>query len=276
MPFPLALIPAIAGLVTAIGSKIADARAQKKQNEANQQLAKYSYQMDADAVAKQNAYNSPAMQMSRYQDAGLNPNLIYGSGQASAGLQNTTPRYQTPDVQYKGFMPNVPDMLGMYQDFQMKAAQIDNVKSQTENTRSRTINEALRGPLLELQGQHASFDLDTKEGLRPYQFQTKELETRASRVRLEQEFKRLALMNQQTLLNQLEADTRRKNLTTQDLMQESLRRDNLFKQYRNDWKSMGIESSDNILFRVFSRMIHQSDFSFDNNWKNSTLRHITK
>ena len=34
----------------------------------------------------QNEYNTPANQMKRLQDAGLNPNLIYGSGSANTGI----------------------------------------------------------------------------------------------------------------------------------------------------------------------------------------------
>lgn len=37
----------------------------------------------------ENAYNSPLEQMKRFKDAGLNPNLIYGNGSASAGNAGT-------------------------------------------------------------------------------------------------------------------------------------------------------------------------------------------
>lgn len=39
-------------------------------------------------VRQQNEYNSPRQQMARYQQAGLNPHLIYGQG--SPGLQSST------------------------------------------------------------------------------------------------------------------------------------------------------------------------------------------
>lgn len=40
----------------------------------------------------QNAYNTPSAQLQRYRDAGLNPNLIYGSGSASAGNATSAPK----------------------------------------------------------------------------------------------------------------------------------------------------------------------------------------
>lgn len=41
-----------------------------------------------------NQYNSPTEQMARYRSAGLNPNLIYGSGTTSAGNASSLPSYQ--------------------------------------------------------------------------------------------------------------------------------------------------------------------------------------
>lgn len=55
------------------------------------QLRYYNKAADADMQRKihlwqmENEYNAPSAQMSRYKDAGLNPNLIYGTGSASAG-----------------------------------------------------------------------------------------------------------------------------------------------------------------------------------------------
>lgn len=44
-----------------------------------------------------NAYNTPSAQMARYSAAGLNPNLIYGSG-GNAGNQASPAAFFTPDV----------------------------------------------------------------------------------------------------------------------------------------------------------------------------------
>lgn len=65
-------------------------------NKANRELAEYSFDMQRQMIQEQNEYNSPVQQMTRYQQAGLNPNLIYGNGQASAGNQSEIARYQAP------------------------------------------------------------------------------------------------------------------------------------------------------------------------------------
>lgn len=66
-------------------------------NRANKDLAQYSYEQQKQMIAEQNAYNSPAAQMARYQEAGLNPNLIYG--QISSGNQSSIAKYESPTMQ---------------------------------------------------------------------------------------------------------------------------------------------------------------------------------
>lgn len=48
------------------------------------------------STREQNEYNSPASQMERFRDAGLNPHLIYSQG--SAGNQPSATQYESPDI----------------------------------------------------------------------------------------------------------------------------------------------------------------------------------
>lgn len=54
-------------------------------------FANWMNRRNQDAV---NRYNAPEQQMARYRAAGLNPNIIYSSGSASAGNASTLPAYQ--------------------------------------------------------------------------------------------------------------------------------------------------------------------------------------
>lgn len=67
---------------------------QQEQNAWNRQQALEQYQREVQMWQMQNEYNSPKSQMERYQAAGLNPNLIYSSGNASAGNASGYPTYQ--------------------------------------------------------------------------------------------------------------------------------------------------------------------------------------
>lgn len=64
-----------------------------KQNAAQLALAKYQTQMQEEFY---NKYSSPEALMRQYKEAGLNPNLVYGS--ASAG-QGNVPSFSAPHVQ---------------------------------------------------------------------------------------------------------------------------------------------------------------------------------
>lgn len=85
------LLSAIGGAIPYVGSTIQSLfnySAQKKSNERNlaqqKELAKYRYDMDRQMYQDALEYNTPAAQMKRFRDAGLNPNLIYSRGESGA------------------------------------------------------------------------------------------------------------------------------------------------------------------------------------------------
>ena len=93
MGFPL--VAAIEAGTSLVGGAIG-ASAQSSANKTNMAIAKMNNEYNAkmqdkqnaynlDMWNKQNEYNSPTAQLQRYKDSGLNPNLIYGGGSASAG-----------------------------------------------------------------------------------------------------------------------------------------------------------------------------------------------
>lgn len=66
------------GLFSLGSDLLSNKGAKRRQNLANKQNIEF-WNM-------QNAYNTPKAQMGRLKDAGLNPNLIYGSGSANTGV----------------------------------------------------------------------------------------------------------------------------------------------------------------------------------------------
>lgn len=75
---------------------------QNKANNANMELAKYSFDRNLEMWNKQNEYNTPKNQMARYTEAGLNPNLIYSQG--TPGVASNAPQYQAPEIRkYQNF-----------------------------------------------------------------------------------------------------------------------------------------------------------------------------
>jgi len=99
-----------------------------KQNAANKEMADMEFNKNVEMWNMQNQYNSPESQMSRFEKAGLNKNMIYGQG--NPGNASQLPKYSAPNVN-KNYAPmDLTNVIGQYQDFRVKAAQIDNLKAQ--------------------------------------------------------------------------------------------------------------------------------------------------
>lgn len=236
--------------------------AQERQNAYNREMADLQYQRDLEMWERQNAYNSPLEQMNRFRAAGLNPYLALGGGNpgnASGGPSAPRVEQGVPEQSF-GFNPGqfLMQAIPMYQDMAMRSAQIDNVKANTENVRSRTINEAMRNFLMDLQQRTGEFNLETKQQMRPYQMQTVQNAVERSSIQVKSEWQRLALLKQQEQMGLLSQQAARQRMLNVDIDIEKNKADLLFAKYRNDWMKMGVTSGDNALLRIFVRMLNQS------------------
>lgn len=114
----------------------------------NKRLANQAYEKELEMWNRANVYNSPVEQMKRLKEAGLNPNLVYGSGAGQSQAVNL-PKYQRADANFNFDPVNIMSVLGGYQDVKLKQAQADNVAEQTETRRldnivkSGTLQEAI-------------------------------------------------------------------------------------------------------------------------------------
>lgn len=119
-------------------------------NRANKRMADTAFQRNVQMWNMQNAYNSPAAQMARFKQAGLNPNLIYGQG--TPGNSSAAPRYDAPRLDYSLPRTNVGETLGQYMDLKLKGAQIANVTEQNRSIRLANDTNALKLTILQKYG----------------------------------------------------------------------------------------------------------------------------
>lgn len=114
-------------------------------NRANRKLAEYSYQKDLEMWNRSNEYNLPANQMKRLQDAGINPNMVFGGGSVSGNtVQSAMPKYQAPRIEAPkiDFNPlGATQKMQMYQNMQQSQVQIDQTK---ESTKAIALENALK------------------------------------------------------------------------------------------------------------------------------------
>lgn len=138
----------IGSAVGGVANSVASIINTNRTNKANKQLAEYSFNKDLESWNRQNQYNHPTQQMERYRSAGLNPNLIYGTGTASAGNSATLPKYQAPSIKYDYQAPQIAPTIGSYLDTQVKNANIQSINE--DITAKRLQNQITTATLLDI------------------------------------------------------------------------------------------------------------------------------
>lgn len=122
----------VGGAMGALGQNSANKtniRLQREQNAWNERQAEKANQWNIEQWERENLYNSPIQQMQRLEQAGLNPNLMYGQGNpgSASSLRSEMPSSVAParvnsSLQFLG--NSLAPAISMYQDLQYKHAQI--------------------------------------------------------------------------------------------------------------------------------------------------------
>ena len=136
-----ATIGGLFGLGSSVAGSLFEGASVRRQLKAQKELAKYQFDLNKAQWDAENEYNTPSAQMSRLQAAGLNPNLVYDKGTVSGNTTTAGPRYEAPNADMRqrfDFGNAAAQAIGMYQDFRMKSAQIDNVEAQTQAVQENT------------------------------------------------------------------------------------------------------------------------------------------
>ncbi len=97
--------------------------------------ASKEFQRNVDLWNLENEYNKPVNQMARLKEAGLNPNLVYGSGATTlAASTHGAPR---STESWQGVKAGFMDTINAYQDLRQKDATTENLKIQNELLRQQ-------------------------------------------------------------------------------------------------------------------------------------------
>lgn len=116
-----------------------------------------------------NEYNHPVQQMARLQQAGLNPNLVYGKGaDATASPVRAT---QSHSWQPKAPTLNIGQGLMSFVDTSMKTAQIDNLRAQNTAIINEGILKAVQASKIGVDTARSQFELDFAKDTRDISLQ---------------------------------------------------------------------------------------------------------
>lgn len=91
------IIGDVMNAVSAIGGSIQNMQMQDRAFEYNKQMTDLAWERNLEMWDLQNQYNSPQAQLERIKQAGINPNIAFGSGvSATSGNNQSRPSYQPP------------------------------------------------------------------------------------------------------------------------------------------------------------------------------------
>lgn len=214
-------------------------------------LAAYQHGKNLELMEYQNAYNSPDAQMQRFKDAGLNPNLIYGQG--NAGNMSSAPQYPDVTSHTPDYSTIVPSAIQAYQQARMTDAKTGeaymNIQAKQVQTEIAKTNPMLKPHV-------AAWVSDSMEELA-------KLKTLESRQWMTQEQGGNIMKFQSKINSEVEALSQRLGLNTTDLaiknrILESKEFENAIKQLQVNWLKDGDFTPEHIrqgLMLLLSKML---------------------
>lgn len=181
-------------------------------------------------------YNHPAQQMARLQEAGLNPNLIYGSSPAQAAGTG-----QAPDYQMK---ISSQDILNT-QTLRQITAQTQNIQAQTRLADMNAAATSARMPGLQAESEYAARKILTDIGQKEAQTELIKAQTKSALVdagikTATQQQQVIRLINESALSNV--------NLKGKALQNE-------YQRMANDLMKLGIGPGDRVWIKALGMLI---------------------
>lgn len=176
---------------TAAASQLAaasiDALSAANANRKGRKWAEEQYQKQrADALADwnmQNFYNSPAEQMKRFEAAGLNKNLIYGSNQNGPVVRSTDTQSWKPEAPQIGrSVTGAAQSFLASTDLEMRQAQTDNIKANNKNILLDSMLKAGQLNQLGIQTKTSEFNLQQLKNLSMLQLESAALNVEKQKV----------------------------------------------------------------------------------------------
>jgi len=263
--------PLVLPLIAAGASLAGSAINAGSQSATNQSQLSYSREMydkqRADALAdwnRQNEYNSPAAQMIRFKEAGLNPNLIYGQ-------QTQSPVVRSSSVE--GYSPRAPQVdlgnaaamglqgLSTYQDTELKNVQTNLVKEQIKNASTDNLLKQLdaakknaESPFWQDIAKQSSeaLKIQNEQRLQDLQF-GKDMNP----IRLEEGQYRVnnLIKDLETKVQSMNLSKAQQSLAYQTI--KNLQKEGVIKDLDTNLKRIGIQPNDNALLRFLTQIMSQ-------------------
>lgn len=236
-------------------------KAANDSNQMNRDNAIWALEQNRRIQQEQRVYDSPEAQMARYKSAGLNPHLIYGSGNSSAGgafpisTQGIAPsRIDAPNAAY-------PDIAGKFLSASQTIAQTELAQARTAESEANT---ALREIQIDIAKTNPMLSPGVASWVATSMMETARLKSIESRTWLSGSHGGTEPLNVSKRVNaELEAIIQKVGLNTTDLaiknrILESKEFENVVKEIQASWLKDGSVSPEHIrqgMMLLLSKML---------------------
>lgn len=270
MPFPIAL----AGAVASFAGNAQNSASQQRMNDQSMYFSREMYERqkrdNIEFWNMQNAYNSPAAQMKRFQEANLNPHLIYGQGNSGNASPVTTPDVQSPQFRSPEWGNAISGggltLMNAIYDLDIKAAQIDNLETQNTVLLQEELYKRAQIKATMTAEERARFDLELESELRPISLEARKTALHKTKTDIDlsiNEDTRRAALNASNVqeaaeriasMREQRANTRAERERIRETIQ-SLKRDNVLKDLDIELRKQGINPNDPMWARIVGRIL---------------------
>jgi hypothetical protein len=225
----------------------------------------------ADALAdwnRVNEYNSPLAQMTRYKEAGLNPNLIYGQMTTSPSVRSSNLSNSKIDNPFSGMGSKLIQAIiaknqiaNMNKDLEIKSEQIGNLKEEANIKRLQGLGLVQDNRLKAITANAMSeAEPEYKQGIRSgylnqhlnYQINQFDYE-----VRKELRDTNIAGALQALANQKLQGESSKATIAKIKQETANLINSNEMQKLDTQFKQIGVGQNDNMLLRIGARMLYR-------------------
>jgi hypothetical protein len=253
----------IAALALEGGKAIGNWVSQAVQNKRNRQFAREQARWQRDTSREnwmmENEYNTPRQQMQRLQEAGLNPNLVYGNGADAMGGKISNPEAG----QSQGTAPRLEgNAILAYADIKAKTAQTDLLQEQVQLAKQEQIWKAIQANKTLLESKMVDFDLSMKKNLaeNTMEFARENLRQLSQNIYQSQEnFNMDMAIKQQTWEQAVFKNKQLQPLEKEKMIEQiqSEKFQNTIREIQAEWAKKGVMPNDPYFHRVLTSMIER-------------------
>lgn len=251
-------ITAGAALLGTGASAIATAGRNKKQRRWQEKMYELQNQRNVEFWEKQNQYNHPSLQMARLREAGLNPNLAFGSGSVantSGSIDTASPGNYNPETpDFSGIGRAAQAGLEAYYDTQLKDQTIENLKRTEDLIKAKTYDQLVTA-------QRKKFDLGLEESLEQFtkEFRTSQAQSMSAQAKVavrtvKQNIKKAGYDTESAFFDMIRADHQVNNeyLSGKVIREQinNLRKDGVLRDFEIKMNKQGITKSDPAYLRL--------------------------